>query len=437
MTSESPSTADGTTPNATETNTTDLESTDRAGPTDPADRILSLDVLRGFALLGILVINIWLFALPTIGWLDPTQFGDLSGGNYVAWFLSHVFFERKFVTLFTFLFGAGIVLFVESKERKGQPALRLHFRRGFWLLAIGLGHAYLLWYGDILVAYALCGFILVFVRNWRPKRLLALGLVMFALPSLIYLAAGAGYVMVDANAQAEIESQLLAGYGAEGGAVDEEIAAYQGSWFDQIEHRASVVFMAQTFGFAFESFWQFGGLMVVGMALYKWGVLSNERSTQFYRRLFVVGALSGLALILSGVAYRELVDWETGRVLLLASQFNYWGALLLALAYVSGIMLICRTAAGGYVTDALSAVGRTAFSNYLLQTVLATTIFYGHGLGLFAQLSRLELLGVVVLIWAIQVPLSVAWLNRYRFGPVEWVWRTLTYGERQPLRREQ
>ena len=406
------------------------------GPTDPGDRILSLDVLRGFALLGILVINIWLFALPTAGWLDPTRYGGFSGIDYAAWFLSHVFFEQKFVTLFTFLFGAGIVLFVESKERKSQPARRLHFRRGFWLLVIGLGHAYLLWYGDILVAYALCGFVVVFVRNWRPSRLLVLGLLLFSLPSLLYLLGGVGYAMADPGVQADIEADIFAGFGAEQGTIDEEIAAYQGSWADQLEYRIAAVFMIQTVGFVFESFWMLGGLMIVGMALYKWGILSNERSTRWYRRAFVGAGTAGLALILAGVWYRELVGWEAGYVLLLASQFNYWGSLLLALAYVSGIMLLCRAAAGGRVATALSAVGRTAFSNYLLQTVLATTIFYGHGLGLFGQLSRAELLGVVVLIWAIQIPLSVAWLERYRFGPVEWLWRTLTYGERQPMRLE-
>lgn len=172
------------------------------------------------------------------------------------------------------------------------------------------------------------------------------------------------------------------------------------------------------------------------MALFKWDVLSNGRSRAFYRRLLVAGGTTGLALILTGVWYRELVAWDTAQVLLLAYLFNYWGSLLLALAYVAGIMLLCRAAAGGRIETALAAVGRTAFSNYLLQTVLATSIFYGYGLGLFATLSRLELLGVVVLIWAIQVPLSVAWLQRYRFGPVEWCWRTLTYGERQPMRRE-
>ncbi|MGM0717535.1 MAG: DUF418 domain-containing protein [Halobacteriota archaeon] len=402
-------------------------------PTDPSDRIRSLDALRGFALLGILVINIWLFALPMVSWLNPTLFGDLSGGNYAAWFVSHVFFEQKFVTLFTFLFGAGIVLFTDSKKKKGQPARRLHVRRTFWLLVIGLGHAYLLWYGDVLVAYAVCGFILLFVRNWRPKRLLVLGLVMFALPSVLYVSSGIGYIMADAGTQASIEAQILAGSGVDRGSVDAEIDAYRGGWLEQMDHRVPTAVALQTTGFILEGFWIYGGLIVVGMALYKSGVLSNRRSTRFYRRLFAGGSITGLTLILSGVWYREVVGWETARILLFARQFNYWGSLPLALAYVSGVMLLCRAAPEGYVTTALSAVGRTAFSNYLLQTVLATTIFYGHGLGLFATLSRAELLGVVVVIWAIQIPLSVAWLTRFRFGPIEWIWRTLTYGERQPM----
>jgi len=411
------------------------DDTDR-GPTEPEDRIVSLDVLRGFALLGILVINIWLFALPTIGWINPSLYGDFSGGNYAAWLVSHVFFEQKFITLFTFLFGAGIVLFAESKEQKGQPARRLHFRRTFWLLVIGLAHAYLLWHGDILVAYALCGFIVVFARNWRPKRLLILGLILFMLPTALYLLSGVGYTAADTETQAEIEESILAGFGADSGSIDTEIAAYQGSWLGQVEYRAPEVFTQQTLGFAFELFWTVSGLMLIGMALYKWGVLSNERSTSFYRRLLAAGGLSGLTLILTGVWYREFIGWDTGYVLLFARQFNYVGSLLLALGYVSLIMLLCRAAAGGRVATALSAVGRTAFSNYLLQTVVATTIFYGHGLGLFATLGRLELLGVVLLIWAIQIPLSVAWLNRFRFGPVEWLWRTLTYGSRQPMRLE-
>ncbi len=400
-----------------------------SGPTDPDERIVSLDALRGFALLGILVINVQFFGMPMIAAVFPPGFGDFTGWNYLAWLVGHVLFEGKFVTLFTLMFGAGIVLFTAGKERRGEPALRLHYRRTLWLLAIGLGHAHLLWYGDILVVYALCGLAAVFARQWSPRQLLTVGLVLFAVPSLLYVSAGA--FLVDSAGEEEA-TDILAGLGD----TEAEIDAYRGGWTDQMEHRSPTAFELQTVGFASETGWRIGGLMLVGMALFKLGVLSNRRSKQFYRRLLLVGGAVGLALVLAGVWYNERVGWNATRVLLFGSQFNYWGSLPLAGAYVAAVMLWCRRRAGGVVTNALAAVGRTAFSNYLLQTVLATSIFYGHGLGLFGSLNRVELLGVVVVIWAIQIPLSVAWLRRFRFGPLEWLWRTLTYGERQPIRAE-
>jgi uncharacterized protein len=406
-----------------------------SGPTAPSDRIVALDALRGFALLGILVINIWLFGMPTIASFNPTLYGDFTGANYLAWAISHVFFEQKFVTLFTFMFGAGTVLFLEWKEQKGQPGRRLYLSRTFWLLVIGLGHAYLLWYGDILVFYALCGFLVVWVWRWRPSRQFLLGIVMFSIPSILYLLAGVGYLSLSEDGRAEFETELLAAFGAEF-SPERELEIYQGAWLDQVAHRAPVVFEYHTLGFAFEAFWMLGGMMIIGMALYKWGVISNQRSERFYRRVLVGVGGSGLALVLVGVWLREVFAWQTVPILTIAFQFNYWGALLLATGYLAGIMLLCRWLRDGLVVHALAAVGRTAFTNYLLQTVIATSIFYGYGLGLFGQLSRVELLGVVVLIWAIQIPLSVWWLGRFRFGPVEWVWRTLTYRKRQPIRLE-
>ena len=408
---------------------------DEPGPTDLSDRIVALDALRGFALLGILAINIWLFGMPSIASFNPTLYGDLTGANYLAWAISHVFFEQKFVTLFTFMFGAGMVLFLESKERKGQPGRKLHLSRTFWLLVIGLGHAYLLWYGDILVFYALCGFLVVWVWRWRPSRQFILGIVMFSLPSILYLLAGVGYLSLPEDGQAELEAELLAAFGAEF-SPEREIEIYQAGWLDQLAHRAPLVFEFHTLGFLFEAFWMLGGMMIIGMALYKWGVISNQRSTRFYNRLFVGAGGLGLTLVLVGVWLREAFAWETVPVLTLAFQFNYWGALFLATGYLAGIMLLCRWLSDGLVVNALSAVGRTAFTNYLLQTVIATSIFYGYGLELFGQLSHVELLGVVVLIWSIQIPLSMWWLDRFRFGPVEWVWRTLTYRQRQPIRLE-
>ncbi len=396
---------------------------DSPSPTPPADRILGLDVLRGFALLGIIVINIQAFAMPFATLNNPTAYGDLTGANYLVWVVSHVLAKRKFITLFSLLFGAGIVLFARSKRE--DEATRLHYRRTAFLLAAGLAHAYLLWYGDILVPYAVCGLVVFFVRDWEPRLLARVGLLLLAVPALMYIASGVSL---------ESTQAVLAQWSPGEAAIAAEIDTYRSGWLAQFDHRIPTAISQQTSGFVSLIFWRTSGLMLWGMALFKWGVLSNERSAGFYRRLLAGGLLGGIPLILAGVWYNEAVDWSV-RALFFGSQFNYWGSLLLAGAYIGGVMLFCRRFGGGVVTGALSAVGRTAFSNYILQTVIATTIFYGHGLGLFGRVSRVEQAGVVVAIWVVQIVLSVLWLRFFRFGPLEWLWRTVTYGERQPLRK--
>ena len=383
---------------------------------------MSLDVLRGVAVLGILTVNVWVFAMPEATLLNPTVYGDFSGANYWAWLFVHVFFQEKFITLFSVLFGAGVVLFTGSEKRSESTSVRLHYRRSGWLVLIGLAHAYLLWYGDILVAYGLCALWVVALRAWPPARQLVVGLALVAVPSALEVATA---LTVSPELIAELWRPAEA-------AIRAEVAAYRGSWIEQFDHRASAAWERQTAGFVGTAVWRVGGSMLLGMALFEWGVLSAERSRGFYRRLVAAGAVAGLVPILVGVAYIEANDW-TATAGVFWRQFNYWGSVPLAASYVGLVALWCLRRPSGVVTDALAAVGRTAFTNYLLQTVLATSVFYGHGLGLFGQLSRVELLGVVLAIWAIQVPLSVLWLRRFRFGPVEWCWRTLTYGERQPI----
>ncbi|NKE35085.1 DUF418 domain-containing protein [Natronococcus sp. JC468] len=394
-----------------------------AGPTDPADRIVGLDALRGFALLGILLINVWVFSMPESTLSNPTLYGDFTGANYWAWFVSHVFAQQKFITLFTILFGGGVVLFTRNAERRGDAVSELFFRRSGWLVAFGLAHAYLLWYGDILVAYGVCAFGVVAVRDLPARTLALAGIGLVAFPSVSEVLAG---LTMDPSAIAGTwqppESALLS-----------EVRTYRSGWLEQMTHRVPTSVQRQTTGLIGYTAWRVGGTMLFGMALFKWGVLTNERSSRFYRRLIGVGAVAGLAVILAGVWYIEANDWGIGAALFWR-QFNYWGSFPLAGAYIGAVMLYCRRRPEGLVTGALAAVGRTAFSNYILQTVLATSIFYGHGLGLFGQLNRLELFGVVAAIWAVQVPLSVLWLRYFRFGPMEWLWRTLTYRSRQPLR---
>jgi len=397
---------------------------DSGGPTPPSERIVSLDALRGFALLGILVINIRLFSMPEVVLFNPTAYGDFTGANYLAWLVGHIFAEQKFITLFTYLFGAGVILFADSAERKGESPLPLHVRRNLWLVVFGLAHAYLLWYGDILVRYGLCALFVFFYRKHAAGALARLGIVLLAIPSALEV------LTALSSDPAAIESAWRPAEEV----IRAEIETYQSGWLAQMDHRLPTAVSRQTTGFVTYTFWRVSGAMLLGMALFKWGIMTNERSTGFYARLVLAGGASGLALTLAGVWFIESTDWAAGAALYW-QQFYYWGSFLLAAAYVGLIMLFTRRFADGLVTGALAAVGRTAFSNYLLQTVIATSIFYGHGLGLFGQVSRAEALGIVAGIWAVQVALSVLWLRYFRFGPMEWLWRALTYGKRYPIRK--
>jgi uncharacterized protein len=399
-----------------------------AGPTPPSERIVALDALRGVALLGILLINVWAFAMPETTLFNPTVYadttvyGDFTGANYWAWAFSHVFAQNKFITLFSALFGAGILLFIESKEEKGQDAVRLHYRRTAILIAIGLMHAYLLWYGDILVAYGVTALVVVAFRNLEARKLAGVGVVF-----LLFLPVVELFAAITLGGDA-IASQWAPAEAA----IEQQVATYRGGWLEQLDHRVPSSFSRQTTGYINGPFWQVGGTMLLGMALYRWGVLTGERSSALYRRLVALGVV-GLAITVAGVVYIEANDWSAGAALYWR-QFIYVGSFPLAGGYLGIVMLYARRRPDGPVTRGLAAVGRTAFTNYLLQTVIATTVFYGHGLGLFGSVTRVEQLGFVLVVWVVQIVLSVLWLRSFRFGPVEWIWRTLTYGERQPIR---
>ncbi len=393
------------------------------GPTPPSERVVGLDALRGFALLGILVVNVRLFSMPEVVLLNPTAYGDFADANYWAWFAGHVLVEQKFITLFTLLFGGGIALFTRNRERRGDPVLGLHLRRSGLLVAFGLLHAYLLWYGDVLVAYGVTALWVVSARHETARRQAMLGLGLLLVPSATEVLSA---LFADPSAFAQTWRPAEA-------ALRAEIETYRSGWLAQMAHRVPTAFERQTAGYLASTGWRVSGSMLLGMALFEWGVLTNDRSRRFYRRLAAVGGATGLAVALAGVWYVEASDW-TPAAGLLWRQFNYWGSLPLAGAYVALVMLYARRRPDGVLTRTLAGIGRTAFSNYLLQSVLATWIFYGHGLGLFGRVTRFEALGVVAAIWVVQAALSMLWLRRYRFGPMEWLWRALTYSERPPLR---
>lgn len=400
------------------------------GPVRAQERIVSLDVLRGFALFGILLMNIQSFSMPEAAYFIPLAYGDMTGANRIVWWFSHLFADQKFMTLFSMLFGAGIVLMTAKAKRGGRRSWWLHYRRMFWLLVIGLLHAYLLWSGDILVLYAVCGFIVYWCRNWSARWQLAVGIVVFSVGPLLGLA---GSQML-AMAPAEMRAELVADFWPPPHVIQAELAAYRGGWLEQMSARVPTAVEMETMALLYWGFWRAAGLMLMGMALFKWGVFSGDRSARFYAVLIAVGALLALPVIAYGAYQNFRQGWEPIYARLGPGyQINYWASVFVSLGYVGVIIFWLRAGWLPWLQHAVAAVGRTALTNYLAQTILATFIFYGHGLGLFGSVSRAQQLLVVLGIWTVELIISPLWLRYFRFGPAEWLWRSLTYWSVQPM----
>ena len=401
------------------------------GPVREDTRIDSIDVLRGFALLGILVMNVQLFAMPEAAYYNPTAYGDLEGANLTVWLGGRLLADQKFMTIFSMLFGAGIVLMTSRAEARGETR-RVHYRRMGWLAVIGLAHAHLLWAGDILFLYAVCGMLVYPFRRQSPGRLLVFGTATVAVASAIFAGLQASLPNWSEEALAEV---TLGAWQPTQAIIDDTVATYRGGWLEQLPARSAMAFGFETFMLVIWGGWRAGGLMLIGMALYKLDVFSAGCSRRFYGALIAAALLAGIPVEAYGVALDFELGWALDWSLLQGRQFNYWPSIVVGLGYVGLVMLACTTAALRSVTRPLAAVGQTALTNYLLQTVICTTIFYGHGLGLYGAVDRVGQLGIVLGVWAVQLVASPLWLRRYRFGPAEWVWRSLTYGERPPFRR--
>ena len=406
--------------------------TDRpdAGPVAETARIVAIDVLRGFALLGILVMNVQLFAMPQAAYFNPTAYGDLEGANLYVWLAGRMLADQKFMTIFSMLFGAGIVLMAGRAEARGGAG-RVHYRRMGWLLVIGLLHAHLLWHGDILFLYAVCGMLVYPLRRLSPGQRVALGTTLLAVGSALSVGAGMSLPYWPEEALAAFTADA---WRPTPEVIEAELAAYRGGWLDQQPVRSVAAFGFETFILITWGFWRAGGLMLIGMGLFQREVFGARRSPRFYAGLIAAAVAVGLPLQAYGLSLDFARGWPLSSFFI-GLQFNYWPSVAVSLGYVGLVMLACRTEALRRLTRPFAAVGQTALTNYLLQTVLCTTIFYGHGLGWFGSVDRVGQLGVVAGVWALQLVASPLWLRRFRFGPAAWAWRSLTYGARQPLRR--
>lgn len=405
-------------------------SSSHGGPTKGRDRIDSLDTLRGFALLGILVMNIQSFSMPASAYFIPTLYGELNGANGLVWLLGNLFFDLKFLAIFSILFGAGIVLMTQHRDAAGQPVISVHFRRMILLLLFGLGHAYCIWYGDILAFYAVCGMLVVWVRRWPAHRLALAGAALVTVGSLVFIITGLGVRFIP-----EVAEGIRAEYTPSGDQLSEEIEAYRSSWSTHFPLRLTEALTFQLGAFPFMLFWRISGLMLLGMALFKWGVLSASHSVRFYLRMTLTGCALGLPLVALGAYWNYRQDFDPAVVLGFGALPNWFGSIGVAFMWLGLVMGLCRANIFCSARAVLSAYGRMAFTNYIGQSIIATWVFYGFGLGLFGSLDRLEQFGVVAAILTVQLIASALWLNFFRFGPLEWIWRSGVYARLEPILR--
>lgn len=401
------------------------------GPVTQSERVVALDALRGFALLGILIMNIQSFSTIFAAYFNPLAYGNFQGANYWVWYVEHVLADQKFMTIFSMLFGAGIVLMTSRREGAGLPSAAVHYRRMAVLLLFGLLHAYLLWYGDILYLYAMCGIVVFLLRKQPARRLLVVGLLLLAVGSGISLASGLSMP----GWSEESMRQFMNDWMPPPEKIAEEISNYRGTWLGQMRHRVPTSFEFQTFVFGVWGFWRAAGLMLLGMALFKRGVFSARQSVGFYFTLIAVAVLIGIPTIIYGAHRNLIVKWDLMYSFFFGGLYNYWASILVSLGWVGAVMLVCQRSVLRSLTRALAAVGQMAFTNYLMQTIICTTIFYGHGFGVFGKVERVGQIPIVLAIWAIQLILSPIWLRHFQFGPFEWLWRSLTYMKWEPFGR--
>jgi uncharacterized protein len=423
-------------------------------PVQSAERIGAVDALRGVAVLGILLMNILGFALPFQASFDPTAGGGHTGINLWIWSVNTVLFEGKMRAIFSMLFGAGMLVLTSRLEQRGlaAEAADVYYRRLLWLLAFGLIHAYFIWWGDILFFYAVLGLFLFPLRRLSSRVLVTAGVVLLLVGAGRNLlgafeARSARDAAIAADAAAASRrtlteeqkaaqtawSERLKAMRPPPDALAAEIAAYRGSYLDALRQRAGFLAGAQAQWLYHFFVFDIGGMMVIGIGLLKLGLLTARLRSATYALVALAGY--GVGLPLAAVAVRhDVISGFDPVTMAFGSAMHAVARLPVALGHVAAIMLVYKAGIARWLTPALAAVGQAAFSCYILESVICTTIFYGYGLGLFARLERYQLYLVVAGVWLVLLVASPIWLARFRFGPLEWAWRSLTYARRQPMR---
>ncbi|TFG86773.1 MAG: DUF418 domain-containing protein [Chromatiales bacterium] len=429
------------------------------GPVPRQERLQALDIARGVAVLGILLMNIWAFAGPEAFFDYPLAIADRPGNPVATWAVVHTLFEGTQRALLSLLFGVGAMLSLARLEKRGAPgsARGTYYRRTFALIALGLINAYVfLWPADILFVYGLAGLCLYPLRKLRTPVLLAIVLIAVTVPAAIRVAKIVDLRALESASTAAVASQAagvelsklerssIADWDKElkkarPDPADDEVAdgirsMQSGSLAEIIVRQAKVSLVLQTIVAVKWWFLDALGMMIIGMVLYRSGILTRPAPRRRYLAMIGAGFAIGLPLAV----------WQTNTVLAagfhpLAVEITNLGIdvrrFALAMGYLGLILWFCQAANGQAIKRSLAAVGRMALTNYLAQSILCGLIFYGFGFGLYGRVTGYQLYGVVLLVWGLELLWSTWWLKHFRIGPFEWVWRSVTYQRAQAWQR--
>ena len=406
-------------------------------------RLESLDAIRGVAVMGILAMNIVAVALPFPAYGNPAAGGPPASIDLATWFFNFIFVDSKMRGLFSMLFGASTLLVIDSAAAGGRSAAEAHYSRMIWLAIFGLLHFYLIWFGDILFLYAMCGLLLFLFRRLSVKALLLWAIPFFligiAIPGSLWMTlslAEAGRLPAETVAAMQgTLAEMNADMGPNTPVYAREIALYLGSYASIVGHRTGEM-AGEPFFYLFIFLWETMGLMLVGMALFKSGMLTGAWDTARYRKWAIAGFAIGVPPLTLLAFYQQQAGFSAaatfGSSIALSVPFDT----IMTVGWAALIMLLIRTAASDAVRARLAATGRMAFTNYLVTSIVMTTIFYGYGLGLFGSVGRAALYLFCFGMWAAMPLWSKPWLDRYRYGPLEWLWRSLSRRSRQPMRKD-
>jgi uncharacterized protein len=441
-----------------------LEGADNTAVTKPvsaADRIKSIDTIRGVALLGILLMNIPGFGIGWGFWYNVTH-GPRTGADYYTFATIFIFFEGTMRGLFSMLFGAGMVLFMLNKKEVpgGTTVAEYYYRRLMWLVFFGLINAYvLLWEGDILSFYGLAGMILFPFRKLDPKWLLCLALLAMSFNMLKdhlrytefrekRLSYNEAMAAKKEKKKLTPEQQSAIGAWTEIEKNQKPDTAEINRHVSKMRSGYSTIFMyfipnnsSGEAWYMYHGVWDFLVMMFMGMALFKWGFFSNKLSTSTYAIWLLVGYGIGIpwayVLFEKGMmAFSSDLGGQLDQFRVAHRTFGEFRRVLITVGHASLVMLIFRSQVVPWLMKALANVGQMAFTNYLMQSIICTWFFFGYGFGYYNSLRFHQLYYVVFAVWIFQVIFSAIWLQFFRFGPFEWLWRSLTYWKMQPMKKD-